>query len=197
MPHYFDEQQEGPFNPFPIVIRLPDMVFELKSASGVFSLKHLDKGTETLLKYAVLPELKGASVLDLGCGYGAVAIVTKRRRPDMRVTASDVNERAIRLTKLNARELHLDIHVTKSNLFEHLELFDCILTNPPYVAGRKTLFALIEQAPSHLNKDGSFQLVARHQKGGKVLEQKMLEVFGNVDVLGKGAGFRVYCSKKE
>ncbi|MBR9702555.1 methyltransferase, partial [Candidatus Woesearchaeota archaeon] len=152
MPHYFDEKQEGPFKPFPITIRLFDMTFDVQSASGVFSLRHLDKGTETLIKYCSLPEARGASVLDLGCGYGVVAFVTKRRRQDILVTASDVNERALNLTKLNADELSLDIQVVKSDLFAELESFDCILTNPPYVAGRKTLFSLIEQAKEHINE---------------------------------------------
>jgi 16S rRNA G1207 methylase RsmC len=38
------------------------------------------------------------------------------------------------------------------------------------------------------------QLVARHQKGGKMLEKKMQEVFGNTETLAKKGGFRVYLS---
>ena len=114
-----------------------------------------------------------------------------------RGACSDVNERALRLTRMNKKQLGVNVYVKKSNLFEKLDMFDCILTNPPYVAGRKTIYALIEQAKDHLNPGGSLQLVARHQKGGKMLEKKMKEVFGNVDVLGKKAGFRVYRSTIE
>lgn len=195
MPHYYSEKQQGPFEPFPLTIRLKDIEFTLYSASGVFSIKRLDKGTETLLTYCDLPAL--GSVLDLGCGYGVVGLATKLRRPDLSVTLSDVNERALRLARMNADHLHLDVTITKSDLFENLASFDCILVNPPYVAGRELLFKLIEHAQEHLNSGGALQLVARHQKGGKALEAKMQEVFGNVDVLGKKAGFRVYRSKKE
>ena len=107
---------------------------------------------------------------------------------------SDVNERALKLTRMNAKQFDVKIRVKKSDLFETLDSFDCILTNPPYVAGRKVIFELIEQAKDHLNPRGTLQLVARHQKGGKMLEKKMLETFGNVEILGKKAGFRVYQS---
>lgn len=195
MVHYYDEEQTGPFQPFLIPIKLKDISFNVYSASGIFSLKHLDLGTETLLKYCVTPN-KGR-VLDLGCGYGVVGLATKLRNPDLEVVLCDVNERALKLSRKNAQHLRLDVHVVKSNLFSNVHMFDCILTNPPYVAGRGTLFKLITDAKDHLVPDGTLQLVARHQKGGKVLESKMKEVFGeeNVSVLGKGAGFRVYCAK--
>jgi len=202
MPHYFSEQQEGPFEPFEIPIRLKDMELRLLSASGVFSLKRLDKGTEALLTYCAVPE-KGADgqdarVLDLGCGYGVVGIVLKLRHPGLDLVQTDVNARALKLTRMNIKKLKIKASVKKSDLFVRLpdEQFDLILTNPPYVAGRKLIFKLIEQAPSYLRPGGSLQLVARHQKGGKALEAKMREVFGNVEVLGKMAGFRVYHSQK-
>jgi len=192
MPHYFDEQQEGPFKPFLLNIKFREEHYKVYSASGVFSLKRLDKGTETLLTYCALPE-KGA-VLDLGCGYGVVGLILQKLHPELTFTCSDVNERALKLTRMNKKQVGVNVYVKKSNLFEKLTTFDCILTNPPYVAGRKVLFSLIEQAKEHLNPNGTLQLVARHQKGGKMLEKKMLAVFGNVDVLGKKAGFRVYKS---
>jgi len=193
MPHYFDEQQEGPFEPFLLNIKFKDEYYKLYSASGVFSLKRLDKGTETLLTYCDVPE--EGSVLDLGCGYGVVGLLIKKSNPQLAVTLSDVNERALKLARMNKKQVGVTVHVKKSDLFEKLSMFDCILTNPPYVAGRKVIFSLIEQAKEHLNAKGSLQLVARHQKGGKMLEKKMLATFGNVDVLGKKAGFRVYISK--
>ena len=38
------------------------------------------------------------------------------------------------------------------------------------------------------------QIVARHNKGGKTLMEKMDEVFGNVKDIAKKSGFRVYIS---
>ena len=75
------------------------------------------------------------------------------------------------------------------------ENFDIILLNPPQTAGKKLCFKLIEDAKSHLLQNGSLQLVARHNKGGKELSKKMLEVFGNVKDIAKSSGYRIYISK--
>lgn len=194
MPHYYDEEQTSAFEPFLLNIKLKDLAFTVYSASGVFSLRRLDKGTEVLLQYCELPDT--GRVLDLGCGYGVVACAVKMRKPECEVLASDVNERSLKLTRMNAKHLNLDIKVMKSNLFDNIETVDVVLVNPPYVAGRKLIFKLIEQAQTKLSPDGNLQLVARHQKGGKMLEAKMQEIFGNVETIGKKAGFRVYKSVK-
>ena len=194
MVHYYDEEQTSTFAPFLINIHTKKDSFKIYSASGVFSIKKLDKGSETLINYAQPPN-KG-SLLDLGCGYGVVGLAIKRLYPALDVTLSDVNERALKLAKKNAEHLQLAVTIKKSDLFTKLGTYDCIVVNPPYVAGRKLIFSLIEQAKEHLNQEGSLQLVARHQKGGKTLEKKMQEVFGNVTTLGKQAGFRVYKSTK-
>ena len=54
---------------------------------------------------------------------------------------------------------------------------------------------MIEKAKDHLKKGGLLQIVARHKKGGKSLEAKMKEVFGNVEAIAKKSGYRVYISK--
>lgn len=194
MPHYYDEEQTSAFEPFLLNIKLKDLAFTVYSASGIFSFRRLDKGTEVLLQYCELPD--AGRVLDLGCGYGVVACAVKMRKPECEVLASDVNERSLKLTRMNAKHLNLDIKVMKSNLFDNIETVDVVLVNPPYVAGRKLIFKLIEQAQTKLSPNGNLQLVARHQKGGKMLEQKMQEVFGNVETIGKKAGFRVYKAVK-
>lgn len=194
MTHYYDEKQTSTYEPILLNIKTKKDSFTLYSASGTFSVKRLDKGSETLINYA-RPPTQG-TLLDLGCGYGVVGLAIKRQHPELHITLSDVNERALSLAKKNAEHLKLDVTIKKSDLFSKLEQFDCILVNPPYVAGRKLIFELIEQAHNHLNKKGTLQLVARHQKGGKVLEKKMQEVFDNVETLGKSAGFRVYSSIK-
>jgi len=55
---------------------------------------------------------------------------------------------------------------------------------------------LIEEARNHLKYGGNLQLVARHNKGGKTLSKKIEEVFGNVKVIAKKAGYWVYLSEK-
>jgi 16S rRNA G1207 methylase RsmC len=192
--HYFSEKQESDDSRFEINVRLKNDNFKLISTSGIFSKKELDAATELLIENSVI----GKKVLDLGCGYGVVGISILRKHKNAIVFFSDINERAIELTNENLKKLNLTGEVIKSNLFEKIDdKFDTILTNPPYAAGRALCFRLIEESSVHLEKLGTLQLVARHNKGGSVLEQKMKDVFGNVETLVKSGGFRVYISIKQ
>jgi len=154
----------------------------------------LDAGTKLLIDTCDLPE-KGR-VHDLGCGIGVVGILAKRAEHDCTVVCSDVSERAVATTKKNVDELGLDIDVRQSDGYAEIpEAFDTILFNPPYVAGRETIYRLMEEAKDHLVTGGSLQLVARHNKGGEMLKKKLLELFGNCDDARRASGYRLYVSR--
>lgn len=196
MPHYYDREQNTPLQPEKIFVEARDRRLELWTGSGVFSRKRLDAGTRLLLaKYRVEP---GWHVHDLGCGIGVVGVFVKLECPSCKVFCSDVSARAIKLTRMNAKALDLDIETVQSDGYEKIEEeFDTVLLNPPYVAGRKVVFRLVEEAARHLKPGGLLQVVARHQKGGKMIAQHMESLLGNLDDSAKGAGYRVYVSRKE
>lgn len=195
MSHYYSQVQKSPLNEEKISVKIKNKEISLFSASGLFSKSNLDNGTRCLIENYSLGDAK--KVLDLGCGYGVVAVWVKLNN-DVEVVASDVSIRAVEYTVKNCKLNKVDVRVVLSDLFSKLdEKFDLILTNPPYVAGRDVCYSFITESFLHLNLNGELQLVARHQKGGKMLEAKMFEVFGNVDVLGKSSGFRVYRSVKK
>ena len=197
--HYFSEKQNSSFDPFTIPVTLGKETYQLYSAGGVFSHKHLDKGTEALITYADKSTLgKDSKILDLGCGYGVVGIALLLEEPAREVWFVDTNKRAVALTNMNLDALNLKGTALKSDVFSALneETFDHILTNPPYAAGREVCFAFIDQSYEHLRSGGSLQLVCRRRKGGDVLEKHMEETFGNVEVVGQKGGFRIYRSVK-
>jgi len=195
MTHYYSEKQDSALKLFEIPVDLLGQHFEIISASGVFSSKKLDKGTELLIKSS---ELKDGSILDLGCGCGVVGVTVAKAFPKSTVTMSDVNKRAIKIARMNvAKQKLTNVTVLHCNLFEKTEgEFDTILLNPPQNAGKDVCFSMIEGSKEFLKKKGTLQLVARHNKGGKQLSEKMNDVFGNVDVLDRKSGFRVYISVK-
>ncbi len=192
--HYFSEKQVSDDKRFEIMISLKNDSFKVLSSSGVFSKKELDDATRLLIENVEI----GKRVLDLGCGYGIIGISILRKHNDVDVYFSDVNERALELTKENLKRLKLKGEVIKSCVYDNInETFDTIISNPPMAAGRKTCFNIIEGAYSHLLKNGTLQIVARHNKGGRTLSDKMNEIFGNVETVAMSRGFRVYLSRKQ
>ena len=193
MTHYYSEKQTSAKRLKKITIRVEDMQYELYSASGVFSKDKLDRGSRLLIENARIQE--GWSVLDMGCGIGVVGISVKMLHPSTEVVMVDVNERAVEISQKNVHLHKLDIETKKSDIYSTVNRkFDTILVNPPQTAGKDVCFAIIEGAKERLKPGGCLQLVARHKKGGRSLEEKMQEVFGKVEYAAKGGGYRIYIS---
>jgi 16S rRNA (guanine1207-N2)-methyltransferase len=83
-------------------------------------------------------------------------------------------------------------------LYEAVEevAFDCILSNPPVSAGMEIVKAMISEAPAHMNRKASLQMVVRSKIAGKRFCSFFEEAFGNVCVLARGSGYRVLLSEK-
>lgn len=195
MTHYYSADQEAQSRPFRIRVRTRDQELDLWSDAGVFSKEELDAGTALLTDMCALRP--GWRVHDLGCGIGVVGIVAKRAEPACTVLCSDVSRRAVETTRKNVAALGLDIEVRESDGYAAIpEQFDTVLLNPPYVAGRETIYRLMMEAHAHLAPGGLLQLVARHAKGGEMLKKKMLELFGNCDDSRRQGGFRVYVGER-
>ncbi|MBU1201659.1 MAG: methyltransferase [Nanoarchaeota archaeon] len=195
MPHYYSEKQTSPLNLTKINLKVGNEFFPMYSGSGVFSKKKLDKGTELLAKNLLIQPVW--DVLDLGCGIGIVGIYAKKMFPSINLFMSDVNERAVFLARKNAKLNQVEAKVRQSDGFNKIsEEFDAVIFNPPQVAGKEVCFRLIEESFKHLKKGGILEIVARHNKGGKTLSEKMNSLFDNVKDVAKGSGYRVYVSQK-
>ena len=78
---------------------IPRPALTIDTGSGVFSRGHLDHATAVLFK-ELEPPVQG-QFLDLGCGYGVIGLAMAKAVPLANVTAVDVNERSLRLTRDN------------------------------------------------------------------------------------------------
>jgi release factor glutamine methyltransferase len=88
--------------------------------------------TEHLVEAALgLPD--GASVVDVGTGSGAVALALKDERPDLRVTATDIDDGALAVARANAERLGLEVDFAVADLLPAGASFDAVVSNPPYV----------------------------------------------------------------
>lgn len=92
--------------------------------------------TESLVDYCLqLPLPVNARVLELGTGTGVIALSLKRSRPSWRIMATDIRADAVALARRNAKALELAVSIVESDWFAEIpaQLFDLVVTNPPYV----------------------------------------------------------------
>ncbi|MGE5613261.1 MAG: class I SAM-dependent methyltransferase [Bacillota bacterium] len=195
--HYFTEKPASEIKERSFLEVIRNTGLNLTSVSGVFAFENKVDRASRLLIEVFSPS--GKTVLDLGCGYGAIGLFIKALYPDLTVSLSDINERAVDYALMNARKNHLEAKVVKSDLFSSFDgiTFDDIVTNPPLASGKKLLTSLICQAYDQLNPGGALWLVAYHNKGGSTLRKIMETCFSNVSDVAKSGGIRVYRSVKK
>ena len=192
--HYYTEKPKSRLKLFKISAILRDKRFEFFSATGIFSQKKIDLGTELLINDCEIKD--NWDVLDLGCGYGAVGIAIKRLFPTTNVFMTDINQRATKIAKKNAELNNVNVEIMHGNLFETFKnrKFNTILINPPQTAGNDVCFKMIELSKDFLEENGLLQIVARHNKGGSSFEKQMQIIFNNVTTISKKSGYRIYVS---
>jgi 16S rRNA (guanine1207-N2)-methyltransferase len=100
--HYFTRSPAAAHRPGLVHVVLDDLDFECATDAGVFSAGRLDPGTRVLLD-TVPPPPDHGDLLDLGTGYGPIALAMAARAPGATVWAVDVNERALQLCAGNAQ----------------------------------------------------------------------------------------------
>lgn len=195
--HYYSENPESEIKEKNFSENLSGVQLNFTSVSGVFSFgTKIDKASCNLIKNF---SPTGSSILDIGCGYGAIGLYIKALFPQQNVTMIDVNNRALEYARNNANTNKLKVEILNSNLFSSLtnRIFDDIVSNPPIAAGKELNTRLISESHQHLSENGSLWLVAFHNKGGSTLKNIMMNVFGNVSDIDKSGGIRVYKSVKK
>jgi 16S rRNA (guanine1207-N2)-methyltransferase len=189
--HYFSENPKVASRPAVARLSLPDLELELLTDRGVFAYGQVDRGTQLLLRTIPPPPPHGV-LLDLGCGYGAVAVTVAKRCPSCRVWAVDVNERAVALCEQNARSAGVDnVHaVVPSRLPPDLR-FAALYSNPPIRVGKQSLRDLLSVWISRLEPDGHGYLVVQRALGSDSLAAWLTGLGRSVERMRSRSGYRV------
>jgi 16S rRNA (guanine1207-N2)-methyltransferase len=167
LPHYFDDQPDVVSEPATVRLSLPDLTVDLRTDRGVFAREGIDAGTKLLLLEAPAPPTAG-DLLDLGCGYGPIAVTLARRSPDATVWAVDVNERARALTVANSVGLD-NVRVVAPDEVPDDTRFAAIWSNPPIRIGKPALHDLLLRWLPRLAPDGRALLVVQKHLGADSL----------------------------
>lgn len=198
---YFAERPTAGHRPGIVHVVLPDTHLALATDSGVFSPDRLDPGTRLLLETAPPPPAEG-DLLDLGTGYGPLALVLATRAPAARVWAVDVNQRALELCERNAAEAGLtNVNCravspvaaagAAADGADLPDSFQLIWSNPPIRIGKNALHELLTTWLGRLAPGAAAYLVVQRNLGSDSLQRWLAETGWQADRVAARAGYRV------
>ena len=149
----------GPWARSRLTVRALGLALPLDVPADVFSTWRIDEGTELLLGH--LPAGAPASLLDLGCGYGALGLPVAARFPEARALLVDRDLLAVAASSHNARQLGLaNVQVAPGLGLRGLEgSFSWILCNVPARIGAPFLRHLVGAGPALLAPGGELRIV--------------------------------------
>ena len=187
---------DGTYRQFQIELR--GRAFHVCTRPGVFSRRGLDAGTRLLLD--ALDVRVSDTVLDVGCGYGAIGIFAASAAVGGRATLVDVDLLACECARaslaLNGVE-NAEVVMGDGLAAVPGRRFTLIVSNPPFHIGRATTSAVAEtfihQAYQALRPRGRLVVVANRFLP---YDRLMGRVFGSVAAVAETARYHVLRSDK-
>ena len=188
MAHYFTNEENLKSEIEKVIAEINGIPFYFYTDNGVFSKGELDFGTELLLKNFKYDNPNNKTLLDIGCGCGPIGIYASHL--GFTVDMSDVNKRAIHLSKMSLKEQGLNANVFESDAYKNItNKYDYIVSNPPIRVGKEKLYEIVMNAKEHLKDGGSLWIVVRKQQGAESMVRDMKNVYKTVEVIAKKKGF--------
>ncbi len=190
---YFVSDPTSTSQPRLLTLHLPEGHLLLRSDRGVFAPEAVDVGTRYLLLDGPMPPPDGTGTyLDLGCGYGPIALTVARRCPSARVLAVDINRRALELCRDNAQRAGLaNVQVLRPEEVPADVMLDGLYANPPIRVGKVALQAMLTRWLIRLAPGAKAVLVVHKHLGADSL-QRWLESEGHrATRLGSRLGYRL------
>ena len=172
---------------------LPDVQLSLTTDTGVFGKEGVDPGTKLLLLEGPAPAGDEAGdLLDLGCGYGPIALTLAMRAPQATVWAVDVNGRARDLCAANASAAGLaNVRVCGPGEVPDDVRFAGVWSNPPIRIGKEPLHTLLRDWLGRLLPGASAALVVHKHLGSDSLQRWLAEQGWAVERLQSRGGYRL------
>lgn len=188
--HYFSAEPATTGRPREVSFQVGGRDYALRAAGGVFSAGRLDPGTAVLLRKGDLPKSDSdGAMLDLGCGYGPIAVVLATVAPQAHVWAVDVNARARDLARENTKGLRVTVAAPQEVPAE--VRFQQIWSNPPIRIGKQELHELLLEWLPRLADGGVAWLVVSRHLGADSLQEWLTGQGWRARRHASGGGYRV------
>ena len=179
--HYFSAEPESELKLRTIHAIIAGRAVELQTANGVFSPERVDAGTRVLLSSVSAPP-PGGNLLDLGCGWGPIALTLAAESPHATVWAVDVNERALDLVRRNADVMGLaNVNAVLPSAVPADVSFMTIWSNPPIRVGKDELHAMLRMWLPRLASSADAWLVVQKNLGSDSLHRWLEATFSAED----------------
>lgn len=179
-----DNTNSDPYFKKIVTFKHEGVEFTFRVSQELFSSQTIDNGTQRLLRTISSQKISNYSkVLDLGCGYGPIAIVLKKIRPQATVEAVDKDALALKYTKQNSLLNKAEVKVYGSLGYDDIKDsdFDLIISNIPAKVGYKVLTHMLLDASYHLTDNGMVAVVVIDAILDEV--SKILKANNNVQII--------------
>ena len=169
--HYFSQTPKTKFIPKEIRVELAGHDVTVETSGGIFSPEHVDQGTAVLLTHLDRVPA-GGNILDIGCGWGPIALALAFTSPRATIWAIDVNERSLELTRSNADKRGLkNIRVMRPEEVPADLSFSGIWSNPPIRVGKQELHNILSHWLPKLDVAAEALLVVQKNLGADSLHR--------------------------
>lgn len=175
-----------------INVTIFNRTFIFETDPALFSPKKLDDGTRLLLEKTIIPK-SAKTILDFGCGWGAIGIIVAKTHPDLQVVMVDNDPLALKISKNNlALNQVNNVRLLPSHALSFSPQFSLILTNPPWHKNKSVIPQMIEQAYSLLEPGGQlYIIISRQYKTEELLKRR----FANAKIIATSTSYKVLVSK--
>lgn len=165
-----------------------------KTTWGLFSPREIDKATELLIRQYHYSGVKPKTILDLGCGYGAIGLTLAKQFPEAKVYMVDKDYVAVEYAQKNAKLNGIEnAEIIMSNGFDKLPAdltFDLIISNLPAKVGKELFHLWLYDSELRLNKNGEIWVVTIAGLR-EFIKRNFKETFWNYEKITVDKGFCV------
>ncbi|MDA7428065.1 class I SAM-dependent methyltransferase [Primorskyibacter aestuariivivens] len=173
----------------------PQSVDGFQTVPGVFSADGIDPASALLAQH--LPAKPGATVADLGAGWGYLAAQILRNPDIQNLHLVESDAAALDCARANIDDPRAVFHWADATTWKAPEPLDCVIMNPPFHQGRKGAPDLgqrfITNAARLLKPSGQLVLVAnRHLP----YEATLAACFAKTDEIGGDKRFKILAGQR-